>query len=562
MDFGRNFFTLPQADHGGKDEIFAPFEQANNGGNNDILELLSNRLSTFTKEKEKKDDFFSAFTGNINNNVENPNRKHELDEYSIPPKIELCKEYERATSTGFVIDYNFFNRDKTSLMFLDNKPFEMGEDIDNFSQMGVGYSLFFKYLKFLLFITVIPILLYALYTAHYYSKGTGCIPPEKLTSYQTDIDVYLETSSAPRAIGSLAINTASRGKTLSYFMKIFCYTKILWKDNDCEEYSLNNCFSLQDEKCEKMALDKFKDEYSSRVCIQDLTNVYSLANRSRREEEPTYYDRYEIIIDILMVIILYLLLAGFTYLMKRLTISYDNQQLTVNDYSVKLCNIPMKDEFKHGKGYNLNLIEKLKSTLEKAGYTPREINLVYDVEDYLGLKQSYHNVKTKARKDAWIRHQTIGKSGGGQLLGFDFAHVLDPSEAIETIITNQIETMEKDFTEGNAKGFLGTAFVSFETSQETKDFYEDFRFRGPLYHMCGIQAEQRRSFSFSVDNFNYSSLYAEEAPEPRDIIWENQRYSRFEQTWRAVIISCLALLAVFAGLIAIGYFKLLAVPLL
>ena len=72
---------------------------------------------------------------------------------------------------------------------------------------------------------------------------------------------------------------------------------------------------------------------------------------------------------------------------------------------------------------------------------------------------------------------------------------------------------------------LGAAFVSFKTEKERMDFEKRYSIKGLIYKATGQCGDSQERLTLSLPEGRFD-LYTVTAPEPRDLIWENQGYSR------------------------------------
>ena len=83
--------------------------------------------------------------------------------------------------------------------------------------------------------------------------------------------------------------------------------------------------------------------------------------------------------------------------------------------------------------------------------------------------------------------------------------------------------MSQEYDKGTANGFLGTAFVSFLSCRETNRFLDKFSIKGQIFDRTGFLGTKKNNLILQM-GYMSCDLSAEIAPEPRDIIWENQAY--------------------------------------
>lgn len=72
-------------------------------------------------------------------------------------------------------------------MFLMNMPLSIWQDTDKFAEMGQGYALYFKILKYLIFFLLFPLCFFSMFQGFYNYYGDTCMS-------ETEFDRSLKNS--------------------------------------------------------------------------------------------------------------------------------------------------------------------------------------------------------------------------------------------------------------------------------------------------------------------------------------------------------------------------------
>lgn len=80
--------------------------------------------------------------------------------------------------------------------------------------------------------------------------------------------------------------------------------------------------------------------------------------------------------------------------------------------------------------------------------------------------------------------------------------------------------MGEDFEKGNAKGFQGSAYVSFKTCDEADDFLKKYQLTGYCTDVTGLGGKVRNKLVMHLGEKEFI-LHAEDPAEPSDILWKN-----------------------------------------
>ena len=123
---------------------------------------------------------------NTNNGPQTEESNLYINENHIPPSEQECKDFKRSSSVGYVTSYH--KKCKSNLMFVNNEQFSLCDPIDKFSEMGLGYSLYFKFLKFLIFVCVFPFFLLSIWNMKRNIEGHDCVKFDDVKQFEYEVD--------------------------------------------------------------------------------------------------------------------------------------------------------------------------------------------------------------------------------------------------------------------------------------------------------------------------------------------------------------------------------------
>ena len=104
----------------------------------------------------------------------------------------------------------------------------------------------------------------------------------------------------------------------------------------------------------------------------------------------------------------------------------------------------------------------------------------------------------------------------------------------EEELKKEKEEFEKRIAKNDPLLLDGQAFVTFVDMKNRDKFMKSYKMEGTIYENTGYvgNAEEKLVVKCNGKEFR---LQVEEAPEPKDIIWENMKYSRFNKFVRKQI---------------------------
>ena len=69
-----------------------------------------------------------------------------------------------------------------------------------------------------------------------------------------------------------------------------------------------------------------------------------------------------------------------------------------------------------------------------------------------------------------------------------------------------------------------------------------------------------RTFDIFFEDGKKFEVVASKAPEPSDVIWENQGYSNRERHVRSILVTLVCIILIFSGFFGLAYLNLALVP--
>lgn len=122
----------------------------------------------------------------------------------------------------------------------------------------------------------------------------------------------------------------------------------------------------------------------------------------------------------------------------------------------------------------------------------------------------------------------------------------------------ELDKKGKQFENGKAKGFQGSAYVSFKTSKEANKFLRKYRLSGYFTELTGLGGKHKHSLKMKIGSKEFK-MHAENPAEPSEILWMNQAYGYYDRYLRLIVVRIIAYIAIVLGLIILAYLKMLSV---
>lgn len=363
-------------------------------------------------------------------------------------------------------------------------------------------------------------------------------------------------------------NVVSSLKGLSSFMITYCSTKHLLKEKTCQEYESLKCSSsssssskdTHNPKCPALAFQKYRAIFKSKVCRAGIISRLSKGNNLfTRTNSQGWTPSIKNILNTITIGLLSFLMLFLSYKVQIEACIYDNKQVTVADYSVKIIGLPKKLKNFNSQNQTDNskkLEDIVKQKIENStGYKITQVNMCYDIKEFLDTKKKYIKLKEAYDKALNLKNRSIKISNKSS----SSSSVLSPEyiAKFKALDTKMIK-MQSKFDHEYPEKMEGSAIISFDTEPSSEEFTDSNNLSGVLYNLFGLFPSRTGGIKVESQEYGNFTIYAEKAPEPKDIIWLNQGYSRFEITLRTCISYGLATLFLITGFLIISFLKVLA----
>lgn len=284
---------------------------------------------------------------------------------------------------------------------------------------------------------------------------------------------------------------------------------------------ISGLFNLVTNKAENNCAPEDTQDSSS-YCIQSFIISYTIANKRNN----SYFFNIQMVLNLFTVIALFAFAQYMRYASAKTTIEIEHNVLTPADYTIQVTGIPpnTKDE-------------EIKEWIESLGGSKhrikcKKINRAYDIRDYIKLYQD---------KD-------------GLISKFNLEHDHITRYMVEEEI-QEVDKKIKNLKEKDLK-LTNRVFISFEKPEDAR-FLINKSHGGILSHWL---TALKKHFVSEPNKFDGTGATISKAPEPTDIIWENQGVSQRENfkrrlasdIWGATLITICFILLV---LISFGQSK-------
>jgi hypothetical protein len=110
------------------------------------------------------------------------------------------------------------------------------------------------------------------------------------------------------------------------------------------------------------------------------------------------------------------------------------------------------------------------------------------------------------------------------------------------IIKKDIQLILQRIQREDAKFMIGKAFISFKSVKLKEKFY--LAYKDKHFWQKAGKAGQRYLDVIDGQRDTKWKFSMKRAPEPRDILWENLKYSKWQKFWRTVLVDLIILCAV------------------
>ena len=472
--------------------------------------------------------------------------------YQVPPDETLLESFESATSAGFVQD-PFKGREPFSLLFKDNHPFEVTTSSDLFSQMGVGYTLFFIFGKFTIWLSLFPLAIYALCLMIMFSLGDSCVSSEQLDRIASQVNslndlpklqsLYPQTP-VPTAMYNILNQTTSFN---NFTMYEYLNCLVINQNDKCNNLSALNCKAgSNDTKCKKAELEVYLQTYVTGICEDSLISSISAGNFVNSTDQQHYvlYTAQVISVFLFMIVI-----SIFYYYHEKKVRTFMRHNAKIERFSAVLCGL--------GDARSPDLSSKIKDLFQNHALKISSVNFLYDTKEFLNLQRRLNQSKRDLAKKAFMEGREMPRtlelevqrgmkekqmeeqdavfrslmdnsalSYGGPVNSAGYDQDQQTREGVE--IEKAINEFRQVYLQGPSLNsyFLGSAVISFETQEEQVKAMSIFERRGWLYNIFGFGPIHTKVNLILKEGLFSHQLWLEKAYAPSDILWENLGYSK------------------------------------
>ena len=235
----------------------------------------------------------------------------------------------------------------------------------------------------------------------------------------------------------------------------------------------------------------------SEYCIQDLIVTFTIANKR------TSFDLLEIqmILNMLTVFMIIIFFQYIYYKVRKTIAETDEQTITPSDYTIMVNGIEPTTE----DSEIIKWVESLGDAKNLIKCT--KINRAYDIKEYVDFQKNKAKLhaRWKTEEDYRVRHSIVQEI---------------------MLIDEQLQTYkEKDFN------LAPTVFISLDKQQQIDYVVNKFNriFVSRWFYNF------RNNLSESGKHFHGHKVNIKRAPEPTDVIWENQGYDPNKKLRRRII---------------------------
>ena len=429
------------------------------------------------------------------------------------------------------------------------EPFNCCENINEFSECGLGITLYFYFFRFMTIIVFMGIVILSISMVifnYHYSDGILDV-----------CDIYYKnhTNEELRYCEGLIKNPKNDTNMLKRF------------DRWILRFSSDNI-----KKYRKLPDEQLKPNYKDNDNINDVIVNYSLLNFC--------YLITCFIINILFIIfikaqaqkarILNLSIRDYTVLIteaKPILYHYNEDQRTLRTGVDRKSQI----EIENGKEFKNYVNEYIKGHKNLKDLEIYNINMCYDLDQYIGYRDDYEECKRKifqvehSKRNIEINEKNRLKDDdrlyynfyliGLGLYWFDCCYTkgnsLTALKKQKQDLEMQLDQEEKNATEFiTEQNFTGYMLIAFNKIKDKEDFLAEYPhdfFDKFLYFLlnlkyyiccCCINKEERKHFN------RIKGIDAYDPPEPEDIIWENFIFTERQRGIRTILIffACLGII--------------------
>ena len=416
------------------------------------------------------------------------------------------------------------------------EPFKYCDNVDKFSECGLGISFYFHFFRFLmliLFLSICVIIISMMIFNKHYTKGINriCNNSYKNLGYN---NLSLCEGYVTEAEENL--NVYSR------FMKDWVLT--FSSDNIKIYYLLHNSLTNDSENAEEVIIN------------------YSLLN-------------------FLLLITIFFINIGYIILINAREKKTKLKNLTIRDYTVLVSNSKyiLIDYLNKMQRQNPNYITQSQPTVENTNdfikhvnkYITEDelkiynVNLCYNLGQYMDLRDELEECKEKIFKIKNDKHMIRINSENGYLIkdgcyykiplsnfGIYFIKCRDKPlvtlEKQKSDLEKQIEFEINNFQVLSESNFTGYMFVSFNYIKDKEEILKQYPnhffdivvdfFKNIKYYICCCCISEGEKLKFSKKK----GLDIEDTPEPEDLYFENFKYTGRQRFFKIVLFFFICIL--------------------
>ena len=269
----------------------------------------------------------------------------------------------------------------------------------------------------------------------------------------------------------------------------------------------------------------------------------------------------------------------FSYLKKKTNFLSIMKQPEANDKKENELNQPSERELNDEKTFTgvkmfENLFKEKISELflnEKKVYDIKKVNICFKINKYIELEEKYEkceemsllkytHYQEEKNKNVMKSQQCYYYSPFSDLN----IHICEKKKKISDIkkekreLEKKIEDLLEERKEITMEKFAGAVIVSFNTIKEKEEFLSNIP-NSLFIQIVKFICRLRYFFCFccidKIDNSNFVMKHLKikiaEAPNPKDIIFENLEFTQREKTYRVVGINMISLILIGIGFVAI-----------
>ena len=435
------------------------------------------------------------------------------------------------------------------------EPFHFCDDIDLFSECGLGITLYFYFFRFMALIVFMGMVVLAISMIIFNHNYSGGI-----------IDICKDYTKG-KNIGNIG----------------YCEGYIKDSENNTNFYQRFNRWLTRLSSDNIQVYRKLPDDsnWKNKINVNDIVINYSILN-------------------FCYLITAFILNIYFIIFIKEQAQNVRLLNLSIRDYSVIIYNA--KDLLRYyvgirrqvnpsllraseinvenGKEFKVFVNDYIKGDAEELNDIKlNTINLCYDLGQYMDFRDEYELCKNKIfqieNNPYNIDINTKNGLFGDDRLYYNFlfyklqircCHCLYTKDITENFrklkkqkedLEKQLEQEEQNAELVNENNFTGYMFISFDTIKDKELFLSQYPhnfFHMILYYLknikyylfcCCLPEETMKRFRKS------KGIDAYDPPEPEDVIWENFKYTERERRTRVILIFllCIVIMAISLGIV-------------